>query len=267
MTAALPVIMAVLVIIAVGEMIWASIIGQSDADDARETSRQVNAVIGVIQDLVGASSSVQTDIAGTVKLRCFEMAAYGSPIRKTIYAGAKSGNYAAINAVEITQNAAGCWTDGFTGTRPGAAQIFGDNTASDKAKRLKFMRMTLNFLLGVQSHLAGFDTAEDRRLAFEYLGSLLIPVRKVGSQPPIWKFYTGLWEPSRPKAGSKFKVSSLPPGLAQQARGSAIRQTLPARTVRIGGYLDTTGKKLNPSSSPLLPLAAVGALIYFGSKA
>ena len=268
-SAALPVIMAVLVIIAVGEMIWASIIGQSDADDAAQTSRQVQAVIGVIQDLVGASASVQADIAGTVTLRCYEMAAYGSPIRHKLWASAKSANYARINAVEVTKNAAGCWSDGYAGTRDGAANIFGDNTASDKRNRLQWMRMALNFLLGVQSNLASYDTLDDRRLAFEYLGTLLIPPRKLNpGQPPIWKFYTGLWAPTRPSASSKFKASSLSPALSQLSRGTLIRQSLPARTIRIGGYLDTTGKKLNPqTSSSLLPLLAVGALVYFGSKA
>lgn len=269
-SAALPIIIAVLVLIAVGEMIWASIIGQGDADDARETSRQVQAVIGVIQDLVGASASVQADIAGTVTLRCYEMAAYGSPIRHRLRAGARSANYAKINAVEITRNAAGCWSDGFAGTHDGATTFFGDNTRSDKRKRLQFMRMALNFLLGVQSNLAAYDTLDDRRIAFEYLGTLLIPPLKVNpSQPLIWKFYTGLWAPSRPSASSKFKASALSPALSQLSRGAIIRQSLPARTIRFGGsYLDDSGKKLNSrSSSALLPLAAVGALVYFGSKA
>jgi len=262
---AMPIIIAVLAVIAIGEAIWFTASGQDDAEKAADASNDAKAAIGVIQDLVGASSSVQTDIAATVAMRCYEMAAYGSPIRRKLWAGAKSGNYAAINAVDATKNANGCWSDGFTGTRPGAVQIFGDNTPSDKRKRKEFMRMTRDFLGGLQSYLGQFETVDDRRIAFEYLGTVLIPPRD--TNPPTWKFYTGLWAPTRPKAGSKFKVSSLPPGLALQSRASVIRQTLSARTVRIGGYLDTTGKKLNPSSSPLLPLAAVGALIYFGSKA
>lgn len=265
-TAAMPIIIAVLVVVAIGEAIWYSVSGADDAEAAREAARQADATIAVIQDLLGASASVQTDIAGTVRLRCYEMAAYGSPIRRKLWAGAKSGAHWDLNAVEVTKSASGCWSDGYQGTRDGGRTIFGDNTASDKRKRKRFARYGRDFIAGLQSYLAGFETVEDRRLAFEYLGTVLIPPRRLTGQPPIWRFYSGLWAPTRPKAGSKFKVSTLPPALAQLARAEAIHKSLPARTVRIGGYLDATGKKLNPPSSPILPLVAVGALIYLGSK-
>ncbi len=135
-------------------------------------------------------------------------------------------------------------------------------------RRLNVLRQCMLTLARIRAFLALIPTVQERRGIFlailkKYVGAnSLAGLEFLGAPTTIPVAFDQLM--SLPYSGTI--DITVDPNFVSAFKPSAV-----SKSVGSGPYLDRTGKKLNPNqltaSSPLLPLAAVGALIYFGSKA
>ena len=204
LASAAPWIAVALALIALGEFVYGWY--TEDAEAAKEAGEATKAIIKLVCDAVGASSGTSAN-EGTVALRIYEMAAYATPIRtKLNKPNCTNGAYGNIDPKRLA-GSNGCWASGDQSERPGAVTLFGRSVPSEWRNRRKMAEYTRDFANSVLSQLTQYNTgnftvdASDRRIAFEFLCTSLIP--------NATQYSKGLWPPENPLPGSAFKKSVI----------------------------------------------------------
>ncbi len=217
LSAAAPWISIALALVALGEFIYGWY--TEDKDAAAAAGEATKGIIKLVCDAVGASSGTSAN-EGTVALRIYEMAAYATPIRtKLNKPNCTNGAYGNIDPKRLA-GSNGCWASGDQSERPGAVTLFGRSVPSEWKNRRKMAEYTRDFANSVLSQLTQYNTgnltvdASDRRIAFEFLCTSLIP--------NATQYSKGLWPPENPLPGSAFKKSVIS---AQQSQ-AMLRQKI-----------------------------------------
>lgn len=165
-----PYLIAVLVLVAIGEFIYYS---YTEDDRAAEGYHdQQIALHNDIRDLLNCQTSADE---GVVSMRLHEMAAYGSPIREKIWSGCTYAGFATKDPADWSILANACWADGTTGNRIGANNKFSGNTGSDARNRKNWMKYNVQFCGYVKDFLSQFRDPNDARIAFAILGICILP--------------------------------------------------------------------------------------------